>query len=79
MPLKGAVYGSDVIINNNKIKVLIASPQGVSLWQEGEKSWTMLSTNNIWSLACDDSLGCVGVGQEGVVERFTFHSSDRQK
>lgn len=73
VPLKGAVYGSDVIINNNKTKVLIANPQGVSLWQEGAKSWIMLSKNNIWSLACDDSLGCVGVGKNGVVERFTFH------
>jgi photosystem II stability/assembly factor-like uncharacterized protein len=74
VPLKGAVYGSDVIIKDNKTKVLIANPQGVSVWQEGSKSWTMLSKNNIWSLACDDRLGCVGVGKDGVVERFTFHS-----
>lgn len=72
VPLKGAVYGSGLINNNNKIKVLIANPQGVSLWQEGAKSWTMLSKNNIWSLACDDNLGCVGVGKDGVVERFIF-------
>jgi hypothetical protein len=31
VPLKGAVYGSDVIIKDNKTEVLIASPQGVSL------------------------------------------------
>lgn len=74
VPLKGAVYGSDVFINDNKIKVMIANPQGVSLWQEGSKSWTMLSENNIWSLACDDLLGCVGVGKDGVVENFTFNS-----
>ena len=74
VPLKGAVYGSDVIIKDNKTKVLIANPQGVSLWQEGSKSWTMLSRNNIWSLACDNSLGCVGAGKDGVVESFTFYS-----
>ena len=74
MLLKGAVYGSDVIIKDNKVKVLIANPQGVSIWQEGSKSWTMLSKNNIWSLACDDCLGCVGVRKEGVVENFTFRS-----
>jgi photosystem II stability/assembly factor-like uncharacterized protein len=74
VPLKGAVYGSDVIIKDNKAKVWIANPQGVSVWQEGSKSWTMLSKNNIWSLACDDRLGCVGVGKDGVVESFTFYS-----
>jgi photosystem II stability/assembly factor-like uncharacterized protein len=74
LPLKGAVYGSDVIIKDNQVKVLIANPQGVSVWQEGSRSWTMLSKNDIWSLACDDRLGCVGVGKEGVVENFTFHS-----
>jgi photosystem II stability/assembly factor-like uncharacterized protein len=76
VPLKGAVYGSDVIIKVHKVKVLIANPQGVSVWQEGSKTWTMLSKNNIWSLACDDLLGCVGVGKEGVVENFTFHSDE---
>jgi photosystem II stability/assembly factor-like uncharacterized protein len=70
VPLKGAIYGSDLISKNNKTNVLIASPQGVSLWQEGAKSWTMLSQNNIWSIACDDHFGCVGVGKNGVVERF---------
>jgi hypothetical protein len=74
VPLKGAVYGSDVFTNDNKIRVMVANPQGVSLWQEGSKSWTMLSENNIWSLACDDLLGCVGVGKDGVVESFTFNS-----
>ncbi|MFT6349905.1 MAG: photosystem II stability/assembly factor-like uncharacterized protein [Psychromonas sp.] len=74
VPLKGAVYGSDIIIKDNKVSVLIANPQGVSVWHEGSKSWTMLSKNNIWSLACDDRLGCVGVGKEGLVENFTFHS-----
>jgi hypothetical protein len=58
-PLKGAVYGSDIIIKDNKVNVLIANPQGVSVWQEGANSWTMLSKNNIWSLACDDRLGCI--------------------
>ena len=74
VPLKSAIYGSDVIIEDKKIKVLVANPQGVGVWQEGSKSWTMLSKNNIWSLACDDLLGCVGVGKDGVVENFTFHS-----
>jgi hypothetical protein len=32
----------------------------------------MLSTNNIWSLACDDQFGCIGVGKDGLVESFTF-------
>ncbi|WP_299072741.1 hypothetical protein [uncultured Paraglaciecola sp.] len=72
VPLKGAVYGSAIIQKDNKIRVLIANPQGVSVWQEGTKSWAMLSKNNIWSLACDDQMGCVGVGKDGVVERFTF-------
>ncbi|MBL4630421.1 MAG: hypothetical protein JKY14_04440 [Paraglaciecola sp.] len=72
VPLKGAVYGSALVSNNSKIKVLVANPQGVSLWQEGSKSWIMLSKNNIWSLACDDHLGCIGVGKDGLVERFTF-------
>jgi hypothetical protein len=75
VPLKGAIYGSALINKDNKgnkIKVLIANPQGVSLWQEGAKTWSLLSTNNIWSLACDDQLGCVGVGKDGVVESFTF-------
>jgi hypothetical protein len=72
VPLKGAVYGADIIIKGNKIKVLMANPQGGSTWQEGAKSWTILSENNIWSLACDDRLGCVGVGKDGVVERFDF-------
>jgi photosystem II stability/assembly factor-like uncharacterized protein len=72
VPVKGAIYGSSLINKGNKIKVLIANPQGVSLWEEGAKTWTVLSTNNIWSLACDDQLGCVGVGKDGLVERFTF-------
>jgi photosystem II stability/assembly factor-like uncharacterized protein len=74
VPLKGAVYGAGAIIKHNKVKVLAANPQGVSLWQEGAKSWVVLSKNNIWSLACDDYLGCVGVGKDGIVERFTVHS-----
>jgi len=78
VPLKGAVYGSDVIIKDNKIKVLIANPLGVSLWQQGSKSWTMLSENNIWSLACDDHLGCTGVGKDGVVENFTVTDTDQK-
>jgi hypothetical protein len=72
VPLKGAVYGSDLLKKGNKTQVLIANPQGVSLWEEGANSWTILSTNNIWSLACDDQLGCVGVGKDGIVESFTF-------
>lgn len=72
LPLKGAVYGSAITIKDNKTRLLIANPQGVSLWQEGATSWTTLSNNNIWSLACDDRLGCVGVGKDGLVERFTF-------
>jgi photosystem II stability/assembly factor-like uncharacterized protein len=72
--LKGAVYGSALIHKDNQTKVLIANPQGVSVWHQGSTSWTRLSENNIWSLACDDSLGCVGVGKDGVVERFTFHN-----
>jgi hypothetical protein len=72
VPLKGAVYGSALINKDNKIKVLIANPEGVNLWQEGAKSWTVLSENNIWSLACDEQLGCVGVGKNGLVENFTF-------
>ena len=31
VPLKGAVYGADIIIKDNKIKVLIANPQGGSI------------------------------------------------
>lgn len=73
VPLKGAVYGSAIIVKDNKTRVLVANPQGVSLWEEGSKSWSMLSNNNIWSLACDDSLGCVGVGKDGVVEGFIFN------
>jgi photosystem II stability/assembly factor-like uncharacterized protein len=72
VPMKGAVYGSALIKKNNKTQVLIANPQGVRLWQEGEDIWTSLSTNNIWSLACDNELGCVGVGKDGVVELFSF-------
>ena len=72
LPLQGAVYGSAIIKQGNKTRILIANPQGVSVWQEGAKSWTMLSKNNIWSLACDDHLGCVGVGKDGVVESFAF-------
>ena len=72
VPLKGAIYGSSLINQDNKVDVLIANPQGVSVWEEGAKTWTMLSTNNIWSLACDDQLGCVGVGKDGIVESFTF-------
>jgi photosystem II stability/assembly factor-like uncharacterized protein len=72
VPLKGAVYGSGLINKDNKIMVLAANPEGVSLLQEGAKSWTILSKNNIWSLACDDQFGCVGVGKDGLVENFTF-------
>jgi len=72
VPLKGAIYGSGLIYKDNKIKVLIANPQGVGSWEEGAKTWTMLSTNNIWSLACDDQFGCIGVGKDGLVESFTF-------
>lgn len=76
VPLKGAIYGSDIIIKDNKTQILIANPQGVAIWQEGARSWKKLSDNNIWSIACDDSLGCVGVGKDGVIERFTFHSEN---
>lgn len=72
VPLLGAVYGSALLTKDHKTWVLIANPQGVSMWQEGDSSWSMLSTNNIWSLACDDKLGCVGAGKEGVVELFSF-------
>ncbi|MDP5131273.1 MAG: hypothetical protein NWQ54_10330 [Paraglaciecola sp.] len=73
VPLKGAIYGSALITTNNTTHVLISNPQGVSLWQEDADTWTSLSTNNIWSLSCDDKLGCVGAGKEGLVERFTFN------
>ncbi|MEP7706740.1 hypothetical protein [Paraglaciecola sp. 25GB23A] len=73
LPLKSAVYGSALIKKDNKIHVLIANPQGVSVWQEGADNWKSLSNNNIWSLACDDQLGCIGVGKDGLVESFTFH------
>lgn len=73
VPLKSAVYGSALIKKDNKIHVLIANPQGVSIWQEGADNWKSLSTNNIWSLACDEQLGCLGVGKDGLVESFTFH------
>ncbi|WP_226989268.1 WD40/YVTN/BNR-like repeat-containing protein [Paraglaciecola arctica] len=72
VPLKSAIYGSELVGKGNNIKVMIANPEGVALWQKESKSWTMLSTNNIWSLACDDKLGCVGVGKDGLVESFTF-------
>ena len=72
VPLQGAVYGSALIHKDNQTKVLMANPQGVVVWQEGAKNWSRLSENNIWSLACDDSLGCVGVGKDGVIESFTF-------
>ena len=72
VPLKSAIYGSDLVGTGNQIKVVISNPEGVALWQKESKSWTVLSTNNIWSLACDDRLGCVGVGKDGVVEVFTF-------
>ncbi|WP_339723326.1 hypothetical protein [uncultured Paraglaciecola sp.] len=75
VPLKGAVYGSDTMLKDKKITLLIANPEGVGLWQEGSASWTMLSNQNIWSIACDDSLGCVGVGKNGVVEQFTFQGN----
>lgn len=70
VPLKGAIYGSALLTNKGKTHVFIANPQGVSRWQEGETSWTNLSANNIWSLACEDKFGCIGVGKDGVIELF---------
>jgi hypothetical protein len=82
VPLKGAIYGSALFYakqqgstevqghDKKQLRILIANPNGVALWQQGQASWKMLSHNNIWSLACDPELGCIGVGKEGVVELF---------
>jgi hypothetical protein len=72
VPFKGAIYGSSLINVGKKTHVLIANPQGVSVWYEGQSAWTTLSTHNIWSLSCEYDMGCIGVGKDGVVESFTF-------
>jgi photosystem II stability/assembly factor-like uncharacterized protein len=71
-PLKGAIYGSGLINKHDKTYVLIANPQGVWVWHEDADNWSVLSTNNIWSLACDDLLGCIGAGKDGLIEHFTL-------
>ena len=72
VPLKGAIYGSALLREKDQLKILIANPQGVALWQPDQTSWTMLSRNNVWSLACDAKYGCIGVGKDGLAESFTF-------
>ncbi|WP_340678386.1 hypothetical protein [Paraglaciecola sp.] len=76
VPLKGAIYGSALFYAKEQLKILIANPNGVAIWQQGQQNWQMLSDNNIWSLACDDELGCVGVGKDGLLELFTFAQTD---
>jgi photosystem II stability/assembly factor-like uncharacterized protein len=72
VPVTGAIYGSALLTSGGKTKVLIASPQGVSLWSEGDEQWEILSSQNIWSLSCDNDFGCIGVGKDGIVETFTL-------
>lgn len=73
VPLKGAIYGASLLGDKNDLKVLIANPQGVAVWHQKTQNWTLISQNNIWSLACDDTYGCIGVGKNGLIEQFNFH------
>lgn len=70
--LKGAVYGSAVFRNGDSKTIWIANPNGVSvLGAEGDYSkWQKRSKLNIWSIACRDNVGCIGVGQQGTLQRF---------
>ena len=76
VPLNGAIYGSALLVDKSSALdqplVLIANPQGVAMWRQGQPDWQQISHNNIWSLACDAQYGCVGVGKDGVVESFQF-------
>jgi photosystem II stability/assembly factor-like uncharacterized protein len=72
VPLTGAIYGSALLQDQDKITVLIANPQGVAAWHQGQQKWKVLSKNNIWSLSCDGKSTCVGVGKDGVIELITF-------
>ncbi|KFZ38740.1 hypothetical protein HR45_04815 [Shewanella mangrovi] len=76
VPLKGAVYGSAIYRNGEDEQLWIANPNGVASLdiKQADKPdhylWQMRSKLNIWSIACREGQGCIGVGQQGTIQRF---------
>ncbi|MDC8830781.1 hypothetical protein [Alteromonas gilva] len=70
LPMKGAVYGSALLSTASGLSIWVSNPQGVWYLPAEANSWQQVSRSNIWSLACKDRVGCVGVGKNGTIERY---------
>lgn len=70
LPFTGAVYGSSLLQSVNGTEYWISNPEGVAVLRPGAAEWTVVSTSNIWSLACQQSKGCMGVGKNGLIELY---------
>lgn len=70
LPLNGAAYGSAILPVSSGYQYWVSNPQGVAVLKPGANKWELISKSNIWSLACQENKGCIGVGKNGVIERY---------
>jgi hypothetical protein len=78
LPFNGAIYGATALDN----EVFVSSPKGVAVLNKNKNNWSIISDNDIWSLACTkkvssnaaNSRKCFGVGaDDAVIEFWTIH------